>query len=241
MFRHIKDSWKIKTFVTGLNVGVGSLYLYVFKLQNSELDLKKHNMYSIDNIKDFNKDFDKEKIINNLKKKQDIASSYISNINVYCSDYFGTFKYNGRHYLLLDFNDAMNDIDDGPFYHELSHCLNNDCSNLISLKYLYYLGISPLMVLLPSRFFMLSHYACWYTYTLIKRNKEKNADILAARMMGTAIPLITYFQVLQQKNISVRNEVPISKYLINESGDTYLDVFHPSLSKRIRYLTNITF
>jgi Zn-dependent protease with chaperone function len=61
---------------------------------------------------------------------------------------------------------------------------------------------------------------------------EKQADLDAAKTLGTAIPLIELFKTVLEHQLKLRNET----WQINEDGDLWLDILHPSLKERIRYL-----
>jgi hypothetical protein len=125
---------------------------------------------------------------------------------------------------------------DGLLCHELAHIKNLDTLKVVPWA-LTILTVSAVVAPFFTGPFALVYEIGNLAFTLVSlsflsRRFEKQADLDAAKTLGTARPLIDLFQMILQNHLEMKNET----WLINEEGDHRLDILHPSLKERIRYL-----
>lgn len=95
----------------------------------------------------------------------------------------------------------------------------------------YIAGIS-LALLYTSGVFILPLAAIVY----VSQNLEKQADLDAAKTVGSAQGLISILEKIQKHNLEVRESSWKNKLLINSDGDRRHVITMPSLKSRIQYL-----
>jgi len=125
---------------------------------------------------------------------------------------------------------------DGLLCHELAHIKNLDVLKLVPLALMAFAVnavVAPLFAGPFALFYEIGEIALIFgSLAFLSCRFEKQADLDAAKTLGTAKPLIDLFKRVLEEHLAIRDET----WLINEDGDHCLDILHPSLRERIRYL-----